>query len=492
MAYVTSNLDDEEKKNANGGGDSPDISGGGNDSPGLSSVVNQGISAPPQNQATVQQKAGTGFTNLSSWLDAGKGRDKSISDAGGKGLADEATTFGTASTTAETGLKNAPDPLTPQGSTAAVLYRATGHGGIQPGTPAAMTPTDANGHYPGDEDFDPTTYKRADAGGTSHATMATGPDAGAMADLTAMTKQNYTGPGNIDYKEGQGFKSADMLSGADTAGSELAKDTVNEGQYRGGLRALDQTLFGSDAASVNALSKNKTDAAAQRKTQGDAMTDFEKRATAKKDAVDAARTGVVNDLGDIQKSTIGDIKAGVTSTNNYQQWLQDHPDKAMTPLTKDQVQGKWMAGASPAMASSVINSDQAGQLSALDNLLGTNKAITKGGAFQGGHYGVNNKDKPVGDDAVNEIGDLLDAESSPQFQTALRMMPGRLKGKGRMPDEQLERILANYSPDSSQRETQGRVRSSGNPTSRRRNGCSQDRRGKTGAWRGRRRNLRQC
>jgi len=170
------------------------------------------LTPAPQNQQTAQQKQGTGFTNLSSWLDAGKGRDKLVSDTGGGLLSTEKSTFDTA---------------------------------VKP--------------------LQDATFQTQSVDDKELTGLLSAPGDEWKSKLGGLLSQDYTGPMSVDYDPGKGksfdnLKGLDALSSTDTTGAELAKRTAPTPIYNAGSRRLDNTLFGADSASQTAIGSNKTGA----------------------------------------------------------------------------------------------------------------------------------------------------------------------------------------------------------------------------------------
>ena len=158
----------------------------------------------PAPQQTPQQQQGTGFTNLKSWLDAGKGRDKSITEAGTDRINKEKGAFSAAA---------------------------------KPVEDASYT---ANNYWDG---------------WTAGSAVSHAANGGGTADIERDLTQSYTGPKEIKYDPAaqKNLWDVNSLSSADTAGQVLGRDEMDKGQYSQGAQALDRVLFGADAESQKAI-----------------------------------------------------------------------------------------------------------------------------------------------------------------------------------------------------------------------------------------------
>lgn len=216
MAYVKQDEDDPTQQGAQPSVAAGNGSGGGFSSGGGGTGYTQAARPSTTNQETPQQQAGsgTGFTNLSSWLDAGKGRDQNITDTGNSTLAGVASDF-----------------------------------------TKAFQPT-----YDGATSWHPETMTDGDA--KSLLGSAAGGDQGAFDKLGGWLNQSYSGPGpmsfdlsqNTDstghrYSSNAGINKVDQLGNADTAGTALAGNQ----QYSAGDKRMDSILFGTDPASRDAM-----------------------------------------------------------------------------------------------------------------------------------------------------------------------------------------------------------------------------------------------
>jgi hypothetical protein len=341
MAYVLPQLDDEEEKQQQQS-QSPSLGGqqmigGGGGGP---------MSAPketPKAQNVTQK--GTGFTNLSNWLDAGKGRDQDISSKGSSLLGEEKTAFGAAKKPLEDATFSAKtiegmgrDPATGT----LVFDRAFGNA--------------ANG------------------------------DQKAKGEIKGMLEQDYTGPMSVDYNAADRKNLWDVgaLTDASTASSVLAKPQMDAGKYGAGMQRLDSVLFGADAASRGALDKNKTDFGDFTKQVGADSEALAKKALGFKDQAKQAREGVRDELtkrhGTMTKQLDDEVKRlqdeeAKDAAARAQGLVYDPSSSSYVKMGQSLSAGKTTGGG--ATRENVVTATQKSGFDLLNELLGT-PSVTKG------------------------------------------------------------------------------------------------------------------
>ena len=198
MAYVLPQQDDEEQQ-APAMPAAPKLGGAAPAGPAPS----QGQTAQQQqntDRASSAQSKGSGFTNLSNWLSAGKGRDQNITKTGGDLLGKEQNAFDAAAAP----VKNA-------------SFQAAGNA-------AEM--------------------------------FGRGDDAGAAAAMN----QTYKGPRDVNYDANaqKNVWDARALGQTNQVGGVLARPAVEAGQYGAGMQRLDNVLFGADSSSQKAIGDQAT------------------------------------------------------------------------------------------------------------------------------------------------------------------------------------------------------------------------------------------
>ncbi len=340
------------------------VSGGG---------IGGALTAPQQ---TPQQKAGSGtFTNLSSWLNAGNGRDKQISTAGNAALTGEKTAFTTAkdpvekaSFTATTAtndeIKNV---LTPQTVT------QPSSGSISSGSGYVADPSEALNPF--------NAPKPAAAPGKT------------LDDLKKMITQSYDGPRAIDYDVNNraGLRRLDNLAATNTTGAELVGP---DAQYGSGNRRLDTTLFGADINSQNAIGANKKggqdfigQVGTDTKRLGDKVAGFDKAAS-------DARSQTMNQITSFGDTVLGGIEQRVKEANDKQDAMQ--LNRTSDSAVPDGFElGDWVGDGTRASAGNIMNATESEQLARLRSLIGGDKYnIQDTGDFKSGYYGLKAKDVP--------------------------------------------------------------------------------------------------
>lgn len=347
MAYVLPQLDDEEEKQKQAqqaqqptlGGGAPSFGGGGG------ALATQQDTPKAQN---VTQR-GTGFTNLQSWLDAGKGRDANIGRTGSGLLSTEKDTFGKASST------------------------ATGEADKF----KVKTVDDVNGTGVGD------------VFGGKLKTAANGDEA-AKTEIKGMLDQDYKGPMSIDYNAADRKNLWDVgaLTDASTASSVLAKPAMDAGQYGSGMQRLDSVLFGSDAASRAALDTNKKDLGDFTKKVGTDSKAFTERAAGLKDAAAKAREGARAELGRQGSRMLESVDQRVADLKRKDEERQTAIDQgfAIDPVTGKAVRagpgftvGETRGG--NASRGTVVNDQEKRGFDLLHELIGT-PTVQKTGTYE--------------------------------------------------------------------------------------------------------------
>lgn len=281
MAYFAPPKEDEENENAQQ--ETPVLAPGATSSTGGfatgATVAGQQQSAPGPG---AQQKQGTGFTNLSSWLNAGKGRDKQVSSTGTNLLGAEQVKFDEAA---------------------------------KPLQAATFTPTTM-------EDAEVASLIGAGSGANAPARgTAPPPSDDWQTKLSGLLEQDYTGPTSVDYDWTTGdsrdnLLGVDALSATDTTGAELAKrQGAGVDGYTAGERRLDASMFGADAESQAAIAGNKAGGSKFMDSSTKTAGELAAKAQGFKDAAAGARTKTHDQLRSIADSTTATIRARADAEN---------------------------------------------------------------------------------------------------------------------------------------------------------------------------------
>lgn len=422
MAYVIKDLDEEEDKQAGAS-----TSTGNAPSSSISTAPKQGVASVAAPQQSAQQKRGTGFTNLSEWLNAGQGRDKAISSTGSAALGAEKNKFGTAKDTAETSLAGN-KVINLQGTASEALDREAGIVPqanrptllAAPAAPAALPvpsiPTQPRGiagalapRTGGTLDLatalrnPPAAPNMAIDAGLQPSTTTSGPIPTSPVEtgpsLDAVLNQHYTGPAGIDYQAGNDFQNATMLGNTSTVSDVLGKDAIAAGQYSGGMRALDNILFGADAASQGAIGANKTGAETFKNDASAAGADFETRAQQRADDMAAAAGKTRTDLTKIGDDAKTSLEKRVAAANAAAKTAYDNPGAAGWNGST------WQGSeAGSANAGNVMTASEEKRFAALKKYLGY-EAPTKDGEYKQGSWVDPNPEQTKSiDDAVKTLG----------------------------------------------------------------------------------------
>lgn len=413
MGYVIKDLeDDKEKKDANGVQSSPSATSiAGASKP-------QGVASAVQSQQTPQQQHGTGFTNLSEWLNAGAGRDKAITNVGAQKLGNEQGAFNKASSAAETGLagqqvlslSGTPQEnldlmagVTPQRTPQATA--APPAAAVAPKLNSVQQPTTLAGVIKGGRTGSGLALTRPAAanpapmqgnintggwGSSTSGPLAT-PQQVVGPNLDQVLNQSYKGPTGIDYKAGDDFQYAKMLGNTSTVADVLGKDSIEHGDYTQGMRALDAALYGSDGASQNAIRANAGNADAFQKDATAKGADFtaraQKRADEMSDAGGKLHTALEG-IGNTTKSSLekraADANLKAQADSNNATMVRDPTTGNMVPIPKGQTLGGWEGAAvGSANAGNVMTNNENKRFAALNKLIGYD-APMKSGEYQEG------------------------------------------------------------------------------------------------------------
>lgn len=349
MAYkyteVTGDDDEEKTDNGNGGGSSSAPQG-----PSIGTVMGGSSSGPQQGGSSsttpkpqsAQEQSGTGFVNLKSWLDAGQGRDKSITAASDKALGGE-----------REGLNKAVTDTTAQ---------------VDQNKPVTLS----------------TTTEAAATGGDAAKLALDREAAGTKTNLGDVLGQSYSGPTGLTWTAGSGVDDAKMLSSADTAGATLARG--NQTGYGQGLRALDTALYGADPASVAAMGNTATGLKTLSDDADKADTDINTKATATAKSIDDTREAARSSLSGYRDDILKGVDARAAARNAS--LTSAFNDTSAPPGMQ---LGAWN-GATPGSATrtNIAGQGERQQLSALDKFLGggdgTTYDTTSPGTFVDGGY----------------------------------------------------------------------------------------------------------
>lgn len=496
MAYVTKDLNDDEDR-AQGQSELPSLW----DTPTASSgpMKPQGTTNAVGSQQTAQQQHGTGFTNLSQWLDAGKGRDQGITNQGAKSLGVEKDKFGAATTTANAGLE-ASKPINLQGDTGAALDRAAGIiPGVSPQRSAALAPTPPPAPA---QPFQPATLQHGvGAIGGAGPKLISRPSAPAPSTPTAIglnpvgggtapvegpmptsqvrdgptidqvLNQKYDGPGAIDYQAGDDFQDATMLGETSTVSDVLGRDSINKGQYSQGMRSLDNLLYGADRASQDAIGTNKTNTDTFKKDAIATGDDFTKRAGERSGEIDDAAGRLRTELTAIGDNTKTSLAARAAAANAQAQERSNSTDMVldpatgkMVPLRAGDVMGGWEGDAvGSANAGNVMTAAEEKRFGALNKYLGYD-GVTRTGQYNEGRRTVEKGEAPTiapgfTDEQLNEARDLMVKESDMKQQNGAMTAAGiigtifgaglpaaSMLGVGLGNGMQMEKLKSKYSP----------------------------------------------
>lgn len=373
MAFIRQEDDEEQQQGASPL--APGASSGGGMIGGLAPS-----GQPVQNQQTPQQKQGSGsFTNLSNWLDAGKGRDKLVKDTGKQLLSTEQTNYNTVAQP----LRDAKfDPVTMTddqvnqslGLTPAPVYANTG---VLTPKPAAQLPgVLGSGAVSGSLVSAPKTQQTTTSGAmplrgvAAPALAGEDPDSG-MKRLEGWLNQDFTGPDKMTWDpNNENMRGLDALSATDTAGKQLAGDQ----QYTAGSRRLDTSVLGADAASQKAIAKNK---AKGTKFLGDAATETQslmERIQGFKDTAKAGRDDARARLGGVADKIYSDVDQRVRDAAAKDQETQN---RLNDPLQGNRPTRKVTQG-NGASEGNVITGQESTALERLGKLIGSRQIADTG------------------------------------------------------------------------------------------------------------------
>lgn len=409
MAYVANTLADDEKDKADQQEALPSLGGAtpaANTIGASSSPQPMSGGAPAQQQKTPQQQKGTGFVNLSSWLDAGKGRDKTISNAGATNKAKETENWTTASNTAKTGL-------------------------------AASQPVQVD-----------SVTKQLDREAGILNDGVSGPS------LSDVVNQSYKGPTSIDYTAGEGMTNLQNLSKASTAADTLAKPEVEAGRYGAGLRSLDAVLFGADAESQKALAQNATDVTGLKDTATKGAADFEARVGSTIDTMNKNATGVRDELTKIGNDSLAAINKRATEENTNAIRDSQREDMVLDPSTgqyvavpEGQTLGEWEGSAAgSATAGNVQTDDERKRFDALNKLMGFDAPKAEG-QYQAGRRTT--KDAP-GDITTQKVSQEYQGQFEKGVGNLIDAANTRMGPQGAYNNEVMLGFLSRYTPEQRQ------------------------------------------
>lgn len=316
MAYTVPGVDDDEQQQGDTTPATPKLGTSSTPTPGLGTSPAPTNAAAPQQSPQQASGSGTGWTNLQDWLDAGQGRDKSISQTGQQTLQSEQQEYSKAAT-----------PVKNQ------VY-----------------------------DFKAQT-------GDVNSLLNNGDEAG----LKNLMTQDYKGPMGFNFNATgrEGVHKAAALGSTETAGKALA----GKQPYDPGVQTLDQILFGADRASRDASEKvDKDTNAFIDKTRADEKAIGEQAQKNVKAAADARekttadmRAAADRIRGDVQKR-VDALNAGVR--NDYANGIVRDPTTGhVVNLGKDKTRGEWEAGIDATLGNQATEQDRAG-LDMLSRLLG--------------------------------------------------------------------------------------------------------------------------
>ncbi len=411
MPYVTKDLEDEDEKQQ---GAAPTLGATAPKSgPSMTAGVGGSQAQPQRNQA----QQGTGYVHLQQWLDAGKGRDKAVSEKGKTALTNEQTKLGEASTKAEDGLASQ-NVLAPTGSVADTLNREAGitPPGVTTGTNTAQPVTQpvapnvqpvprvgpaplmtggptsvlAPGSVTRIGTAPPTQPQQPSQPARSAPTIAEVPTGPSLADVIGQT---YTGPTTIDYKPGQDLMDLAALSNTGSIADVTGRAANEAGEYSkySGMRALDDALYGADAASIGAAGANKESGQKFAKDTDEKVTDFEKRAGERAQRMTDQATSVRNELQGIFDAETGRLKSAAATENERAIGDSHRTDMVRDPNTgqlvqvpQGQVLGDWEGSeAGSATIGNMMTGTDAKRFGALAKLLGI-EAPEQSGTYAAG------------------------------------------------------------------------------------------------------------
>lgn len=296
MAYVTKDIEDDEEQNGGTAGAQAAPSSGG--TPTMRPGQPSASTGQPAPQQTPQQQQGSGFTNLSAWLNAGKGRDKSILDTGRQKIGEER------------------------------LKHAGQAGGVENASYTANV-----WDNPGAE-----VDKAAASGDTSALESGLSQTSGLSADI------------NYDPNAQKNMWDVNSLSSADTAGQVLGKDAMDRGEYGQGAQELDRILFGADSSSRAAIDETKKykdwfigDVASRGEAAKAKVAGFDKAAA---EASAKNRERLTNYQSEMMKGVNERVEAAKKRQAETRAMLEANPDMLLRPPgpTRDDPYGDKLQG----------------------------------------------------------------------------------------------------------------------------------------------------
>lgn len=339
MGYVLPQEEEEEQQQQQVEPTAPKL-GGAQSFGGASGGGGQAPATETPKSQNAQSK-GSGFTNLTNWLDAGKGRDKGITAKSTGLLSAEKDTFGKA--------------LAPV-KDATFTAKSVDHSNVNKFT---------------------DTFGKA-AGG----------DAGAKTEISGMISQKYDGPRDVNYNANaqKNLWDTASLTSADTAGQVLARPQIEAGQYGAGMQRLDNVLFGADSASRGAMDTAKKDLTSfgdtvktDTKAMMDKVTGFDAAADAGNKSTDAALKKIGADMSDALDR---DVAVKQSEEKQQREALADgYVQDATSPTGYRKAGGGESVGAitgGGANRDNVASAQQKSGFALLNEMLGTEKLQDSG------------------------------------------------------------------------------------------------------------------
>lgn len=341
MVYITRNVEDEDKKEKN---DSVLGINRPRSAPSLSSPVSGGSSAPIQPKPSRAQ--GTGFTNLGRYLDAGRGRDAAIGTESGKLIGNESKAFGQAYQGAYEGLNK-------------------------------VKPIELSGGVSGQFD-----NAKPGQGGPS---------------ISQVLGQEYNGPDSIGYVPGEDYGKAQALGDKSTISSVLVNDPKNKANYTGGMRSLDEALYGADPASVAASKKSVKDLGEFTKQANVLNNQFSSDVNSKKEQIQKIKDDTLGQIKDYNAQLASDIQARANAVNE-----RDAAAYANQSVPEGSTLGQW-SGSAPGTAnlSNQMTDEEQRRLSILSKYLGYNSPVKSNDYIQG-KYDVTKNPLPRPQDSISD------------------------------------------------------------------------------------------
>jgi hypothetical protein len=412
MAYVANTLADDDKDEQGKPDALPSLGGA---TPAANTIgassAPQPMSggAPAQQQKTPQQQKGTGFVNLSSWLDAGKGRDKAIMDTGATAKKTEQANFDTAAKPADDALRN---------------------NSVKKLSSSVSTQLD----------------REAGVGGQSLQPNAT--------TLSDVINQKYEGPETIDYTAGQGMTDLRNLGRTNTVADVLAKPEIDAGRYGAGLRSLDNVLFGADGASQNAIKNNAAGADALKASTDARQEGYVKNVADMRKHMEGTSAATRAELERLGKKYTGDVTQRAADANTTAIRDSQREDMVLDPSTgqyvavpQGQTMGEWEGSAAgSATAGNVQTDDERKRFDALNKLMGFDAPKAEG-QYQAGRRTT--KDAP-GDITTQKVSQEYQGQFEKGVGNLIDAANTRMGPQGAYNNEKMLGFLSRYTPEQRQ------------------------------------------